>query len=168
VALSRLSDIPTEARVLIDANIFVYAANGNSHECEEFLQRCSRQELRGITTFEILSETCHRLMIDEAMATRLISRPSVSQLRNRPDTVSKLGAYWRHLSLLLNLNILRLPLDEGRFRDGQPLRQAYGLLTNDSFLLAGAVRYAINHLATNDTDFERVPWLTVYKPGDIP
>jgi hypothetical protein len=22
-------------------------------------------------------------------------------------------------------------------------------------------------LATNDTDFERVPWLTVYRPGDI-
>jgi predicted nucleic acid-binding protein len=107
-------------------------------------------------------------MIDEAMDSRFISRPSASGLRKRPDAISKLDAYWAHLSRLLNLYILRLPLDEGRFRDAHPLRQAYGLLTNDSLLLAGATRYGINHLATNDADFDRVPWLAVYKPGDIP
>ena len=81
---------------------------------------------------------------------------------------ARLSDYWAHISRFLSLNIVRLPLDEGRFRDAQPLRQAHGLLTNDSLLLAAAARYGISHLATNDADFERVPWLTVYKPGDIP
>ncbi len=163
----RFADLPANSRVLIDANIFIYAASGRSQECDALLERCSRQEVQGITTFEVLAESCHRLMIDETATARLLTRPSASELRSRPDVVSRLSDYWTHVSHFLSLNILRLPLDEGRFRDAQPLRQAHGLLTNDSLLLAAAIRYAISHLATNDADFERVPWLTVYKPGDI-
>jgi len=67
-----------------------------------------------------------------------------------------------------NLNIIRVALDEFRFQQAQPLRQQHQLLTNDSLLAAAAFQYGIANVATNDSDFQRVPWLTVYKPGDIP
>jgi len=53
-------------------------------------------------------------------------------------------------------------------RRAQVMREHYGLLTNDSLILAAADLYGINCLATRDDDFDDVPWLTVYKPGDIP
>jgi predicted nucleic acid-binding protein len=48
------------------------------------------------------------------------------------------------------------------------MRQRHGLLTNDSLILAAADSYGIAALATGDEDFDDVPWLTVYKPEDIP
>jgi predicted nucleic acid-binding protein len=48
------------------------------------------------------------------------------------------------------------------------MRERHGLLTNDSLLLAAADSYGITALATRDDDFDEVPWLIVYKPGDIP
>jgi predicted nucleic acid-binding protein len=41
-------------------------------------------------------------------------------------------------------------------------------MTNDSILLAAALVFGIEALATNDSDFDAVSWLTVYKPTDVP
>jgi predicted nucleic acid-binding protein len=40
-------------------------------------------------------------------------------------------------------------------------------MTNDSLLLAAAEVFGIDSLATNDSDFDAVPWLEIYKPRDL-
>ena len=47
------------------------------------------------------------------------------------------------------------------------VRSSYGLLTNDSLILAAMSDYGIDSLATRDGDFDHVPTLTVYKPTDV-
>jgi len=37
-------------------------------------------------------------------------------------------------------------------------------LTNDAFHVATMKQRELKHIATNDPDFERVAWLTVWKP----
>lgn len=44
------------------------------------------------------------------------------------------------------------------------LMEKYNLLPNDALHLATMKRYGITNIATNDGDFERVPWLNVWKP----
>jgi len=43
-------------------------------------------------------------------------------------------------------------------------RDEYGLMTNDSIIVAVMKREEIQHLATNDADFERVPGIVVRSP----
>ena len=48
--------------------------------------------------------------------------------------------------------------------DSKKYRQKYGLLTIDSVLLSIMRNLGIRDIATNDMDFERVDFLTVWKP----
>jgi predicted nucleic acid-binding protein len=41
-------------------------------------------------------------------------------------------------------------------------------MSTDSLILAAADLFGIPSLATNDSDFEAVPWLAIYKPTDVP
>jgi predicted nucleic acid-binding protein len=44
-------------------------------------------------------------------------------------------------------------------------REEYGLMVNDSLIVAVMKREKIQHLATNDTDFERIPDIAVRVPN---
>jgi predicted nucleic acid-binding protein len=166
--LKALTEVVAGSRVVVDANIFIYAANGTSNQCADFLERCAREEMRGVTTFEALAEVNHRLMLEEALAAGIVQRGSSSHLRRARRSIPNLTEYWLSVAKLLDMNLTVLDLDEGRFRRAQVMRERHGLLTIDSLVLAAAESYGIASLATRDDDFDEVPWLTVYKPGDIP
>ena len=163
-----LSAIPPGTPVLIDANIFIYAASVQSAECEQLLQRCATEDVLGVTTVDIVSEVCHRRMLAEAFEEGLIARQSAPALRRRPDIVRRLHRYQAYIDQIFGLGLLVLELNETRFRESTLVRSRYGLLTTDSLILAAAELYGIEALATRDDDFDEVPWLTVYKPQDIP
>lgn len=163
-----LSAILPGTPVLIDANIFIYAASAQSAECEQFLQRCTTEDVLGVTTLDIVSEVCHRRMVAEAFEEGLIARQSAPALRRKPDVVRRLHRYQTYIDQIFSLGLLVLELTETRFRHSALVRSRHGLLTTDSLILAAAELYGIEALATRDDDFDEVPWLTVYKPRDIP
>jgi predicted nucleic acid-binding protein len=49
--------------------------------------------------------------------------------------------------------------------DGQKVVRELGLLTNDATIVAIMRRMGVRHLVTNDTDFDALPGITVWKPG---
>ena len=48
---------------------------------------------------------------------------------------------------------------------GKQVRQEYGLLTNDSLIVAVMQRHRLRHLATHDRDFARLPILHIWQPN---
>jgi predicted nucleic acid-binding protein len=62
--------------------------------------------------------------------------------------------------------LLVVGLEEERISRSQEMRIRHALLTNDSVIVAAADEYGIRSLASNDEDFDDIPWLTVYKPDD--
>lgn len=44
------------------------------------------------------------------------------------------------------------------------LRKKHSLLTNDSLNLYAMKANKLRYIATNDSDFDRVEWITVWKP----
>ncbi len=42
--------------------------------------------------------------------------------------------------------------------------QQFELLTGDALVVAVMQAHGLTHLASNDADFDRVPWLTRYEP----
>jgi len=60
-----LSSIPSEQKIILDANIFIYANQQASTQCVKLLERCSRDEVYRILPTHILPEIIHVLMLAE-------------------------------------------------------------------------------------------------------
>jgi predicted nucleic acid-binding protein len=165
--VDQIENLPHGSDVLIDANIFIYALGQTSPLCIAFLERCAREELLGITTVEIVNEVTHRLMLVEAVKKNHITREQASQLKAKPNAVKTLSDYWTLASRIFALNVLVLGLEVPRLHRAERMRKAHGLLTNDSMALAAVDEYGIGCLATLDGDFDQVPGIMVYKPGDV-
>lgn len=167
MAIESLDALPSGSDVFIDANILIYGLNGQSAQCRDFLQRCAQEDIIGITSFQVLSEVLHQLMLAEAVATGLIAQHNWRLLETNPQVVRQLHGYWNQVEGILGLNFLILNIEEIIFRRSQAVRRAYGLLTNDSLHLATMEEYGLELLVTNDNSFGTIPTLTVYKPTDV-
>lgn len=163
-----LSTLPAGSEVLFDANVLIYGLLGRSRQCEAAMRRCASGDVSGFTTVDALADVSHRLMLHEAFNKGLITRQNAASLKGKPAAVTNLSEYWLLLDTVRTNRIAILPFDEYRFQRAHAVRQREGLLTNDSILLAAADVFGIASLATNDADFDAVPWITVYKPTDLP
>ena len=67
-----LFSIPPDEKIIIDANIFIYANQMVSNQCVRLLERCAKDEIKGIITTNILAEVMHVLMLAEARDINLI------------------------------------------------------------------------------------------------
>ncbi len=57
-----------------------------------------------------------------------------------------------------------LTVDGGLVEKSIELGSRYGLLITDAIHLSTMKQYGIIHIATNDSDFERVETINIYKP----
>ena len=163
-----LLSVPVGTDIFIDANIFVYGLNRVSPQCWLLLERCSREEITGISLFEIVNEATHKFMLAEAVPKSIITPPgSAAALRRRYSDIPTLIDYWRETERILSLNILLFSTDEQIVRSAQPERQSASVLTNDSMILSWMREYRIRHIATADRDFVRASGITVFGPDDI-
>jgi len=161
-----LLSVPAGIDIFIDANIFVYGLNRVSAQCLHLLERCSREEVIGISLFEIVNEATHQLMLGEAVSKGVITRPSAKALRGK-SAISHLIDYWHDTERILALNLLFFSTDEQIVRNAQHERRSASVLTNDSMILSWMREYGIGHIATADHDFERASGITVFGPDDI-
>ena len=96
-------------------------------------------------------------MVAEALGTGVIKRDRVRDLRGKRLEIAELTEYWAQTSAIFGLNILVLPSDEARLHRAQSVRSQYGLLTNDSLILAAMEENGVESLATRDSDFDHIP-----------
>jgi predicted nucleic acid-binding protein len=163
------SAIPGGSNLLIDTNIFVYGLTAKSAECKTLLERCSREEIFGMTLFEVVHEATHDFMRGEAKAKGLFTdtEKGAKYLAKHPEQVKLLSDYWTNTQRLLALNILFLEMEEDIVVGAQTERANAGLLTNDSIIVAAMREYGITRIATNDKQFETVVGISVFAPTDI-
>ena len=164
---SDLSSIPPGTNVLIDANIFVYGLTAQSTQCKTFLERCSTEEIFGITLFEVVHEATHVFMIAEGQAKGWYPSKGAKYLENHPEKVKTLSDYWHNTERLLALNIVFLPMEKNVVAGAQTERVNAGLLTNDSIIAATMREYGISRIATRDNQFDSVRGIVVFSPTDV-
>jgi len=164
----RLSDIESGVRVFTDANIFIYHFTGVSEECSDFLLRCEQHDLIGFTSVNVLLEVLHRLMMIEVVRKKLLKPPNlVKKLKKQQNLVKTLSDYEINTKKIYQMGIEILEIGYDVISKSQAYRGKYGLMVNDSVIVASMVEKDLNALATNDDGFSSVDEITLYKPGDV-
>lgn len=164
-----LSDLEDGLPVFIDANIFIYHFSKESRfnsASSKFLERAEEGEINGVTSTSIILEATHRMMILEAtvILPEIKAKDLVKYLKIHPEIVKKL---LNHQSIPLKIASFNLEIispDIDTIARSQQMKSQYGFLSNDALILQIMEDRKINNLASNDSDFQKVPFVTLYKP----
>ncbi len=155
--------------ILIDSDILLYWLHGHSRQCRDFVERCVLGEVRGHVSAICMAEVFHRLMLAEAKRNGWLKRPNpTGALRARPERVRALIDSDERCRDLLKLGLVYVDLQTLDLLQSLAVRRRYGLLTNDSILVAIAMRLGISRIASADRDLRKIQELTVYVPDDLP
>jgi predicted nucleic acid-binding protein len=162
-------DIQSGSLCIIDTNVLLYAEQGLSQQSQRLIRRCSTGDLIGLLPQTVWQELAHKLMLAEAaMAGKIIGANPAKKLARQPEAVKQLGLYKEKILALLELGLRFEPCTrEDLFNAAFRFQEKYGLLTNDSVVLATAVRLKADVLVTADTGFRNVKELRVAVPSDI-
>jgi predicted nucleic acid-binding protein len=165
-----LAHIPDGSRVFADANVLVYGfmqAEPFVRESTQLLARSARREIELLTAAHTAAEVVHRVMMIEARATLgLSSGNTLNHLKRHPQAVKQLTEYKQVPGKFTQARINILPVTYREIHNSEQFRDIYGLLTNDSIILAVMSHYKLMDLATNDRDFQRVPGIRLWTPVD--
>ncbi len=89
----------------------------------------------------------------------------VKYLKAHPDIIKKLVTHQIIPGKIASFNLEIISLEIDTIERSQQMKMRYGFLSNDALTLQIMEDRKINNLASNDSDFERVPFITLYKPS---
>ena len=162
------ADIPSGTVVFVDANIFVYAFAPHPQfgpPSEQLLERVENGDVNGVTSTHVLSDVAHRLMSLEACAVYGWPFAGIAQrMKRHPTEVQQLTGFRQAVDAILAMGFRVVSSSIQNIQAAAILSQQHGLLSNDALLLALMQEHGIAHLASHDSDFDRVPGITRYEP----
>ena len=159
-----LSDIPDRTEIYIDANILLFSAFKHPRYgdvCKDFLMR---MEGNACTSDFTLNEIFHKLMIAE-ISKMFVVRPKavVAFIKNNPTVISELQAIWDEMRLIAESKIHIISYGK-LFPEFIETSRSYNLMATDAIIVEIMKQNGLKDIATNDSDFERVEGITVWKP----
>jgi len=133
--------------------------------CTDLVKRIERKEVRGFVSTHVLSDVAHRLMTVEAILLFGWPVASIAQrLRRNHAEIAKLTRFRQAVDEVSLLGIQFLPVTLPQVSAAAAISQQYELLSGDALIVAVMQVHSLTNLASNDADFDRVPWLTRYGP----
>ncbi|MGC9444786.1 MAG: type II toxin-antitoxin system VapC family toxin [Candidatus Methanospirareceae archaeon] len=163
---TRLTTLQSGSKVFLDSNIFTYHLSGHSvfgEPCREFLKNIERGIYEGYVNDVVFSEVLLNYIKSELFRQRGIKPHKVVQEIKRDPSQLDLVNFDVVTNLLEHLGVETLPISCD-CNELVKIIQEHLLLPHDALHVVTMHRYGIPHIATNDPDFERVDWLTVWKP----
>ena len=164
-----LDNIPAGSLCVVDTNVLLYAEQGASSQAQRFVKRCASGEVTATLPQTVWQEFTHKLMLAEAMARGLTSGGNpASRLGSRPEAIKGLTLYKSKVRALVDLGFGFEPCLLPDLLDRAfALQERHGLLTNDSMVLAVALRLKADALVSSDKAFHGIAGLGIYRPTDL-
>ncbi|MEW6130560.1 MAG: type II toxin-antitoxin system VapC family toxin [Acidobacteriota bacterium] len=163
-----LRAIPQGAVCFIDANIVYYHIFDTpplSEECSDFLYRVEQGELTRVISSDILADAVHKVMMTELVALHGIPRAGIlARVKKHPELLDSLNLHKAIPPIIRGLNVIVEPITLELLEAATELSVQYRLLTNDALILTTMKKFGIEHLATNDNDFDNISDIQVWKP----
>ena len=161
----RLSDIPSDTMVFVDANVPLAAilSEKRAAEAEAFMRRVAAREIVAVTSNVVVSEVFHRALVAETCELLGVSYSAALRLlKDDPSVFRRLFKCYEAADDFMRLCDQVLALDHGTLRRALRLSKEHGLLINDATHVALMVGHGLVSLASFDRDLKRVPFLKVY------
>ena len=92
--VQRIENLSAGTHLFIDANIFVYAFLGHSDQCRDLLGLCATEQVRGVTTLDVVNEVTHRMMLAEALARPITPSAAFLEIWPAPDSCNPKAGRW--------------------------------------------------------------------------
>lgn len=163
-----LSQIPQGELVVLDANKVIYAVHEVSSQCQQIFRRSAEHDISCIMPSQQFAEVMHRLMIAEAIDNNWISGSNPARkLSEKPERIKALHRYEQALKDLLAIGIILQPVVREDFILALSLQRQFGLMSNDSLLVACAQRMRCQSIASSDKRLREVRDIVVYEPDDL-
>jgi len=159
------ADLVRGDSVFLDANTFVFHFQPHvvfGPPCTDLLRRIELQEFSGYTSTHVLSEVAHRLMTMEASV--LFNWPSkiVQRLQQNPAHVLQLTKFRSAIQKIPTMLVQVLTIPADMVDSAAGISQQFGLLSNDAMIVAVMQANGLTKIASEDSDFDRLPGLTRY------
>lgn len=162
------ADLAPGDSVFLDANIFVFHFSPDpalGPPCGQLVQQIQNQQLHGFTSTHVLGEVAHRLMVIEASSLAgWVAGKVKRRLKQQPGALHQLTQFRSAIETILRSQISVLTIAPTLLADAVALSQQHGLLTNDALILAVVHANGLSKIASEDSDFDRVPGFTRYGP----
>ena len=163
----KLSQLPDNTMIFIDANIFlseILEEKNVIDECIKFLDRTRNREITPCVSIIVLNEVFHRTLIADCIKTYNISSKNVLNfLKTNPNKLKTLKKAWKATSEIKGY-VEVLTLSNKTFDNALKTSKKYGLLSNDAMHVEVMKAHEIKNIATNDSNFERVKGIKLWKP----
>ena len=123
-------------------------------------------EIMGYIPTIVLNELLHRLMIAEVIKRGFArnTKDAIKVLKRDKSIIPSLDICWEELDRIFEMRFTILKEKPDTFEESILISRKYSLLAKDAYIASFARSYGITNVATNDRDFERTPWLNVWKP----
>lgn len=161
----------TTRQMFIDANIFTYLLTGHpiyGRSCQGLLEKIEKGGLTGFISPLVIDEVSYVIMVQTA---RELKGSTETKSMKRVmsgiwhECVAPVDEFYGYLDQLISAGNLKvLSLDYTISRIALECSKEYRLLPRDALHAACCKAYGIKDIATNDSDFERVGFLEMWRP----
>lgn len=133
-------------------------------ECTKFLDRARDEKVTTCVSIIVLNEVFHRTLIADCIKTyNILPKNVLNLLKTNPKKLKPLKKAWKAISEI-EAYVEVLSISNKTFDDALKTSKKYGLLSNDAMHIEVMKTHGIKDIATNDSDFERVKRIEVWKP----
>ena len=163
--LNNISSLPDGSRIFIDSNIFTYFLLKREeyyNDVKLFFKRIDEKKLIGFINSIVISETHFnylRVKLSEKYNAPLKDFPKL--IKDKPEILNEIPT--DVVEEILSLENIKF-LEYRPEADIKYFISKYSLLPNDAINVATCKLYNIENIATNDSDFNRVNFLNIFRP----
>jgi predicted nucleic acid-binding protein len=170
VPAKKLIDLPKGSTVFIDTNIFLHHAFDINRASIEFLKRVEKGVVKAHTSALVVEELLFKLLMQRA--SNFLERVSVEKVKTllkdevkREKIFESIVQYLQYMDTLKKLGLKILEIGDKDSNMAIHLAKQWGMITADAFHLAVMQRKGIVHLVSDDSDYENVEDITLWRPS---
>jgi predicted nucleic acid-binding protein len=170
---NRLRDFALSDPIFVDTNIFVYQQAAHPSfgpDCRDFLDKVENSVMQAATSNVVVNEALYIVQMQRAANLLGTSNRGVIHTQMGTDAALAAECSLAGQRLLVLLDALQrggltvLETELAHYRDACVAGGQFGLFISDATHVVICQQLGIAHVASNDTDLDRVPFLTRWEP----
>ena len=170
---NRLRDFTLSDPIFIDTNIFAYQQSAHPSfgpDCRDFLHAVEIGAVQAVSSTVVLNEVIYIVQIQRAahllgtmnrgaIHTRMTADPAVAD-----ECWLAAERFLNLLDALQHGTLTVIEVEQAHFREACAIGRQPSLFVSDATHIVICRQLGIDHIASNDTDLDRVPFLTRWEP----